>query len=98
MCQCLTEVVEHGSVLKPLHELRLHDPICIGATSLVNTSRSTTNLNVDIADKVVAQVIAHVHLLHLAILLLHLCEDLLCGEIRKEKLSSRFFSLVKLVS
>lgn len=36
-----------------------------------------TNLNVDIADQVIAQVIAHVHLLHLSILLLHLCEHLL---------------------
>lgn len=37
----------------------------------------TTKLNIDVADKVVAQVIAHVHLLHLAVLLLHLCENLL---------------------
>jgi len=43
----------------------------------MNTFRPITNLNVDIADKVVAQVIAHVHLLHLAVLLLHLCEHLL---------------------
>lgn len=37
----------------------------------------TTKLYVDIADKVVTQVITHIHLLHLPILLLHLCEHLL---------------------
>lgn len=37
----------------------------------------TTKLNIDVADEVVAQVIAHVHLLHLSVLLLHLREHLL---------------------
>lgn len=37
-------------------------------------------LDIDVPDQVVAQVVTHVHLLHLAVLLLHLREDLLGGD------------------
>lgn len=37
----------------------------------------TAKLDIDVPDQVVAQVVTHVHLLHLAVLLLHLREDLL---------------------
>lgn len=36
-----------------------------------------TELHIDVADQVVAKVVTHVHLLHLSVLLLHLCEDFL---------------------
>lgn len=43
----------------------------------MHTFGSITHLDVDVADEVVAQVVTHVHLLHLPVLLLHLCEHLL---------------------
>lgn len=36
-----------------------------------------THLYIDIPHQMIAQIITHVHLLHLTILLLHLCEDFL---------------------
>lgn len=38
---------------------------------------TTAHLNIHISNQMVSQVIAHVHLLHLTILFLHFCEDLL---------------------
>lgn len=36
-----------------------------------------TKLHIDVADQMVSEVVTHVHLLHLSVLLLHLCEDFL---------------------
>ena len=57
-----------------------YDLTCMSSASLMNTFRRITNLNIDIANKVVAQVVTHIHLLHLPVLLLHLCEHLLSGK------------------
>lgn len=39
--------------------------------------RCVSYLHINIADEVIAQIITHVHLLHLAVLLLHFREDFL---------------------
>lgn len=44
-----------------------------------------THLHIYIADKVVTEVITDIHLLHLSILLLHLCEHLLNWKMRGKK-------------
>lgn len=73
------DTIHNCNINRLIHKIYSNNLICI------NSCKISTNLNVDVADKVVAQVIAHIHLLHLSILLFHLCEHLLCLKLERKQ-------------